>query len=62
MPVAFIFILNLATMISRMVFSMVPRDFLLGPFLYAMYIPFLFTIFFFKFFYEIIGGKREWKL
>jgi hypothetical protein len=57
-----VFTLNIAIMITRLVFSNVPDDFSLKIALVSSYTMIIFSLLFFKYFYEIIGGKRPWKL
>jgi hypothetical protein len=61
-PLAIFFIFNLSMVLIRLIFGMVPNDFFLKPFFYGFFLIIFFTILLFKHFYEIVGGKREWKL
>ena len=48
--------------IGDLVFYIMPNSFILKPFFYAMFVVSLFTLFYSKYFYEMLGGKRIWKL
>jgi antibiotic biosynthesis monooxygenase (ABM) superfamily enzyme len=53
---------NIASLITNLTFSVVSDNYILKPFFCALFVIPLFVIILFKYFYEIIGGKREWKL
>jgi hypothetical protein len=61
-PLALFIVLNLAMAFVRTIFSIVSDDFFFKPFMHSFFLLLFFTLFLFKFFYEIIGGKREWKI
>jgi hypothetical protein len=61
-PLAMFFILNLSIVLTRLIFGMVSDNFFLKPFFIGFFLIAFFTILLFKHFYEIVGGKREWKL
>jgi len=51
-----------AFIIGDLVFYIMPNSFILKPFFYAMFVVPLFTLFYAKYFYEILGGQRQWKI
>ena len=53
---------NIASTIVSLIFGIVPGNYLFKPFFYSLFVIPIFVIFLYKYFYEIIGGKREWKL
>lgn len=61
-PLALFFILNISMMLSQLIFGLVSNDNLVKPFLYSFFYLMFFMIFLFKYFYEILGGKRKWRL
>ena len=52
----------LAFALGDVVFAIMPNSFILKPFFYAIFVAPLFTLFLYKYFYEVLGGKRKWKL
>lgn len=61
-PLALFACLYLAITIINLIFITVSDNDFIKPFFISFCFVPLFIIFLFKFFYEIIGGKREWKL
>lgn len=62
MIAAVIITLNISISIIRLIFFAVSDTYFLKSFFTPLCALLIFTILFFKYFYEIIGGKREWKL
>jgi hypothetical protein len=60
--VAVMVTLNISTSLIKLIFSTVPDNYFLKPFFYSLFVIPIFVLLLFKHFYEIIGGKREWKL
>lgn len=61
-PLTIFFIFNLSMALTRLIFGMVSNNFFLKPFFDGFFFILFFTILLYKQFYEIIGGKRKWKL
>jgi len=61
-PLALFFVLYISSVFINLIFSMVSNDFIFKPFFISFFFILFFMLFFFKLFYEIIGGKREWKM
>jgi len=60
--IALIGTLYLSIVLINLVFGSVSDDFIIKPFFVGFFLLLFFMIFLFKYFYEIIGGKRKWKL
>ena len=61
-PLALIIALELSFAITTTIFGIVPDTFIFKSFFISFcFVPF-FILLIYKFFYEMIGGKRKWKL